>query len=139
MPCGSRAGVLYGLPKIHKVGAPLRPIISAVKTYNYDLAKYLDEILKPIISATFMLKDTYDFVNKITCLNVNTDRYLVSFDVESLFTNVPTVETINIILDTVYKDGVTVFHDLTREELEKLLTICTQESHFQFDGKLRSS
>ncbi|MBI3220215.1 MAG: MCE family protein, partial [Bacteroidetes bacterium] len=36
MPCGSRAGVLYGLPKIHKEGTPLRPIISAVKTYNFE-------------------------------------------------------------------------------------------------------
>ena len=29
-PCGSRAGVLYGLPKILKEGAPVRPIISAI-------------------------------------------------------------------------------------------------------------
>ena len=42
-PCGSRAGIMYGLPKIHKEGAPLRPIISAIKTYNYKLAKYLVE------------------------------------------------------------------------------------------------
>ena len=39
-PTGSRAGVLYGLPEIHKNDAPIRPIISAVKTYNYHLAKY---------------------------------------------------------------------------------------------------
>jgi hypothetical protein len=48
-PRGSRAGVMYGLPKVHKEHTPLRPIISAVKTYNYELAKYLDEILKPLI------------------------------------------------------------------------------------------
>ena len=30
-PCGSRPGVLYGLPKIHKEGTPLRPIISALR------------------------------------------------------------------------------------------------------------
>ena len=135
LPCGSRAGVLYGLPKIHKAGAPIRPIISAVKTYNYGLAKYLDEILKPLVDSEFILKDTYDFVNKIGNLDLNNDRYLVSFDVESLFTNVPTIETINIILDLAFKDGVTIFHELTREELKQLLTICTRESHFQFNGE----
>jgi hypothetical protein len=32
-PRGSRAGVLYGLPKVHKNGVPIRPIISAIGTY----------------------------------------------------------------------------------------------------------
>jgi len=38
-------------------------------------------------------------VNMIRKIGVDNDRYLVSFDVESLFTNVPTRETIEIILD----------------------------------------
>jgi hypothetical protein len=134
-PCGSRAGVLYGLPKIHKAGSPLRPIISAVKTYNYDLAKYLNEILRPLVDCTYMLKHTYDFVNRIRKIDVDNDRYLVSFDVKSLFTNVPTSETIEIILDLAYRDGAKIFHELTRKELKKLLVIYTQESHFQFNGK----
>ena len=48
LPCGSKAGVLYGLPKIHKDNCPIRPIISAVGTYNYKLAKFLNEILSPL-------------------------------------------------------------------------------------------
>ena len=59
----------------------------------------------------------------------------MSFDVESLFTNVPTKKTIDIILDMVYTDDVKLFHNLTRNELKKLLIICTHESHFQFNGK----
>ena len=35
LPSGSTAGVLYGLPKIHKTGCPFRPIVSSVNTYNY--------------------------------------------------------------------------------------------------------
>ena len=27
MPSGSKAGIMYGLPKIHKEGNPIRPII----------------------------------------------------------------------------------------------------------------
>lgn len=133
LPSGSRAGVLYGLPKVHKKGSPLRPIISAVKTYNYELAKYLDGILKPLVNSKYMLNDTYDFVNKVSLLDVEKNKYMVSFDVESLFTNVPTTETIEIILDLAF-DGNHVFHGFKRDELQRLLTICTQESHFQFDG-----
>ncbi len=36
---GSSPGVLYGLPKVHKLGCPIRPILSAINTFNYNLAK----------------------------------------------------------------------------------------------------
>ena len=66
-PCGSKTGVLYGLPKIHKKENPLRPIISAVGTYTHSLAKYLVEILSPVfIDHQFMLRDTLDFVNRVS-------------------------------------------------------------------------
>ncbi len=133
LPCGSRAGVLYGLAKIHKANVPLRPIISAVQTYNYKLAKYLDEILKPKVNQTYMLKDTFDFVNKVATLDQSKDKYIVSFDVESLFTNIPTLETIDLILKLVYTRNTKYFHNLKKEELRQLLVICTTESHFQFN------
>ena len=61
---------------------------------------------------------------------------MLSFDVESLFTNIPTLETIEIILKKIYGKGNTkYFHDLTKEELKKLLIVCTQQSHFQFNGE----
>lgn len=138
-PCGSKAGVLYGLPKIHKNNVPLRPIISAVNTYNYKLAKHLVKILSPLLDQTHTLKDTFDFVNKVSSLNTITDTTLVSFDVESLFTNVPTFETIEIILHQAFvnipTNGEACFNGFTRKELKRLLILCTQESHFQFNNE----
>lgn len=60
---------------------------------------------------------------------------MLSFDVESLFTNIPTLETIDIILRLVYKGNKKYHHGLLKEELKKLLIICTQESHFQFNNE----
>ena len=141
-PRGSRAGVMYGLPKVHKKGVPVRPIISAIKTYNYELAKYLDSILKPLLDDnTMMIKDTFDFVNRVSKLDPTINKYLVSFDVESLFTNIPTIETIEILLDLAFKRDVNnvsnsnLFHGMDRSELKELLIICTQQSHFQFKGE----
>ncbi|CAF0929848.1 unnamed protein product [Brachionus calyciflorus] len=110
-PCGSRSGVIYGLPKIHKEGASIRPIISAIGKYNYKLANYLDEILKPLLDGNeYILKDTFDFVNQVSKLEPNGDSEILSFDVESLFTNVLTFETIEQILNLAYKDGKSIFH-----------------------------
>ena len=135
-PCGSRAGIMYGLPKIHKDGCPIRPIISSVNTYNYKLAKYMVEILSYLVEDnSYMLVDTFDFVNKISKLDVNVDKQMVSFDVESLFTNIPVNETIEIILQRVFTDNIEFFHDLNKDQLKKLLEICTSRSHFQFNGQ----
>ena len=40
----SRPGILYGLPKIHKRGVPMRPILSTLGTHNYNMSS----IHKPV-------------------------------------------------------------------------------------------
>ena len=42
---GTLPGILYGLPKIHKNGTPLRPIPSAIGTAGYKLAKFFVPLL----------------------------------------------------------------------------------------------
>ena len=37
----------YGLPKIHKNGYPLRPIVSFISSPTYNLSKYVAKILTP--------------------------------------------------------------------------------------------
>lgn len=36
----SSLSVFYGLPKVHKTGYPIRPVISTVGSYQYQLSKY---------------------------------------------------------------------------------------------------
>ena len=65
---------------------------------EYQLAKFLDSIIKPYILQTYMLQSTNQFIK------FNSNHKLVSFDLSSLFTNVPLKETIHIIADTIYSD-----------------------------------
>ncbi|KAJ8029631.1 hypothetical protein HOLleu_29075 [Holothuria leucospilota] len=37
----------YGLPKVHKEGIPLRPIVSSINSPSYNLARHLADILTP--------------------------------------------------------------------------------------------
>ena len=40
---------IYGLPKIHKYGVPLRPIVNTIGSPTYELAKYVAKILSPLV------------------------------------------------------------------------------------------
>ena len=132
LPCGSTPGVLYGLPKVHKPGYPFRPIVSSVNTYNYNLASYLVHILQPISKNQFTIKDSFSFADWAKTYKHN-NEIMCSFDVSSLFTNVPLDETIQICLDKLYAlpDPPT----LPRSVLKVLLEFATKKSHFIFNGQ----
>ena len=83
--------------------------------------------------SNFILRDTFDFVNKISNIN-KTKYYMISFDVESLFTNIPLKETIEIVIKRLYKDGKELYMGLSKVQFRKLLQTATMESHFQFRG-----
>ena len=44
-PTGAAPHKYYGLPKVHKPGVPLRPIISSIGSVTYTTAKELSRIL----------------------------------------------------------------------------------------------
>jgi hypothetical protein len=58
---------------------------------------------------------------------------MCSFDVSSLFTNVPLDETVNICLNKLY--SLSDPPKLPRSILQKLLEFATKKSHFLFDGR----
>ena len=49
-----------------------------------------------------MLRSSYEFSEKLQEINLNSNQVMVSFDVNSLFTNVPLQEAIDLILDEIY-------------------------------------
>ena len=48
-PTGPGSPKFYGLPKIHKEGMPLRPIVSSIGAVTYETSKELARILKPLL------------------------------------------------------------------------------------------
>jgi len=125
--------------KKHKEQLAMRPILSATQTYNYTLAKWLDEKLKPLSCNQYTVTDTFQFVNEVQSLEINRGDILVSYDVTSLFTNVPLDETIQILADKAFNDdwfNKTQELNLSRDQLIKLLNAATKNQLFQFNGNL---
>jgi hypothetical protein len=89
---------LYGLPKIYKEGIPLRPIVSTIDSPTYAIAKYIARVLHPFTgqSETYV-KNSYHFTEIIKTIQLGPENMMISFDVESLFTNVPVDDAMEII------------------------------------------
>jgi hypothetical protein len=64
---------------------------------TYALAKYLTEILKPVVGKTeHHVVNFKEFVTRMEQIRLGKNDILVSFDIVSLFTNVPVEEACNI-------------------------------------------
>ena len=72
---------IYGLPKIHKEGIPLRPIVSVIGSPTHRLARELVRILSPLEGTTDShVKNSTDFVNRIGQLTIQESDIMASFD-----------------------------------------------------------
>ena len=126
---------LYGLPKIHKKGVPLRPILDMVNSPYHALAKWLVGLLEPVTHEikAHTLKDTFQFIDEIKDLNlVNTKMF--SLDVNSLFTNVPLKETVEYIYNYIEDNNKNV--GIPVNDLKQLLFICTLNMQFSFNNEI---
>ena len=101
-PVGAQPGKIYGMAKVHKSGVPLRPVVSMINTSEYYLAKYLDTFIQPNIPISFSVSSTSQFLDTLKHYVFSPNDKIISFDVVSLFTNVPLSETIDLICEKVY-------------------------------------
>ena len=61
-------------------------------------------------------------------------KTLISFDVTSLFTNIPLEEIINIAVDVIFENYPNT--KFTRKELQKLFQMVTSETRFIFNNEI---
>ena len=81
----------------------------------------------------------FDFVNEVRELKINKSYTLVSYDVSSLFTNIPLDETIAILTEKAIRDNwfnSTYNLNISKEDLIDLLNLSTKGQLFQFNGAL---
>lgn len=81
----------YGLVKIHKPGFCLRPIMAMNKSPGFFLGKIFNKMINTCFAQSgYHLKDSYQAKQQIDQAIVHENQVLVSFDVVSMYTNIPT-------------------------------------------------
>ena len=103
---GAGSPKFYELPKVHKQGTPLRPIVSSIGAATYQTAKELSRILKPLVrKSRHHIQNNQDFLEDLKSIKISPDEVMMSFDVKALFTSVPIEPALKVIEKLLKKDN----------------------------------
>ena len=103
-------------------------ILSTIGTLTYKLAKFLLLFLTPLTQNEYTVTDSLHFAEEIC--KQDTNLYMASLEVDFLFTNIRLDKTIDICIDSLYKDddnNLRILKDVSRNLLKvatKGLFIC---------------
>lgn len=136
----SRERIFYLLPKIHKapekwsvphIIPPGRPIVSDVNSESYNIARFIDFHLAPYaVSFPAYVKNTYDFLLKLSQVQTQESSLLISLDVDSLYTNIDNEMGLRAV-----KAAFATNPKPIHEYILKLLKVSLETNDFGFNGK----
>lgn len=124
---------MYGLIKVHKVGYPVRPIVSSVNSPTYQLSKMISKILKNVVGNTLRtIKNSTELANKLRKIRLPKNYVLISLDVVSLFTKIPK----ELIYSAINKKWhiIKKYTKLPKHEFLEGLKIVIEKCCFQYNG-----
>lgn len=127
----------YGTMKHHKLNCPLRPIIATIGSPGYTLGKAFNTILTEIFPLSLRhINCINKFKKEIDTLEIGANDRLVSFDVISMYTNIPPDVVIQIISRKIktFKTN----YDLNAGLVLRILAFLLKEINFfeTKDGKI---
>ena len=132
---------LYYLPKAHKIGTPLRPIISSLKHPTTKISKYLDDLLRPLFnrmaqqtsveSGFELLKQLHLWSEK----NLNKETLFCTIDITDLYTMIPQIEGVLSLKKMLDHLQIKQIDGLKIETIIRLSRFVMQNNYFSFDGQ----
>ena len=126
---------MRGLPKVHKAGVPMRPITSGIGSAPHRLAKVLAKPLSASLGvmSNAHLRNSSDLIQRLQQVSFD-GKKMASFDIKSLFTNVPVEGAISAV-----KKAVEDVNDsdlcLNKVDYLELVQLCVNFGAFVFEGQ----
>ncbi|XP_038117299.1 uncharacterized protein LOC119769342 [Culex quinquefasciatus] len=123
---------IYGQPKAHKPGLPLRPVVPNITAPSYHLSKFVGQMIRKSIHSQYNVKNSFEFCEFINTVTLPPGHVLISLDVVSLFTCIPKVLVTHDIIygwDNIREHANNICLDLFLE----LVEFCIDASYFKFN------
>ena len=128
---------IYGLPETHKSNILLRPIVSYVNTFAWFISLFSWHLSSLNGKSDYTVKNSAHFVSTSNKEKVDENEIMVSFDVESLFTNVPIEGAVRATLWKLESDLSFPNHTtLTAAQIDDLPNFVLRSTYFQYDGAI---
>ena len=132
---------LYYLPKAHKTGTPLRPIISGLRHPTIKISKFLDDLLRPLFNE--MAKPTtiesgFELLQKIeewSPRRFNSETLFCTIDVTDLYTMIPQIEGVLSLKEMLDFLNLKQLNGLKTETIIRLSRFVMQNNYFSFNGQ----
>ena len=136
-PTGDSSPKFYGLPKVHKQGMPLKPIVSSTGAVTYQTAKELSKILKPLVGKSpHHAHNNEEFLHHLKGIQLGLDEVIISYDVKALFTSVPIQPALTIITKLLEEDpGLQERTSMTVKNIICLLEFYLRSTYFTFQSQ----
>ena len=135
-PSGSAPAHIYGTPNAQFSSSDsfpkVRPIVSSIDTFDYNLAYFLCDLVSPLVLNDYCHKDTFSFVSQMKNGSLS-EKFILSYDVTSLFTNIPLQKNTDIAINLIFNPNPNL--NIAKRELKKLFLFVTSQTHFIFNSK----
>ncbi|CAM4929548.1 unnamed protein product [Rotaria socialis] len=140
-PSEAKLAHLYYLPKTHKPGTPLRPIVSGLKHPTIKISTYLDQLLRPLFnkiglkttttSGFEVMKQVYEW----STTNLRKETLLCTIDVVDLYTMIPQTEGVLAIKKMLDYLELKQIGGLKIETIIRLSRFVMKNNYFLYEGQ----
>ena len=131
-----RSPQLYGIPKIHKVNCPIRPIVSFYNTPLTALHKTLAHYLKPLSNSNLRLKDSNDMIQILRSITgTSSHSYFCSLDIKSLYTTCNMKHAQRIVKSKLQDHPSLLPSNISSTAFDTLISFCLDNSYFEYNNK----
>ncbi|CAF3428682.1 unnamed protein product [Rotaria socialis] len=133
---------LYFIPKPHKAGTPLRPIVSSMNMPTTGISKFLDKLIRPIFdkhARSTTIIDGVDLIHRLEAYTTNgylkPKTYLCTFDITDLYMMLPQKESLHILIEFLLQHGYQKVQNIPIDIIRKLALIVIKENVFAYERK----
>ncbi|CAF1919195.1 unnamed protein product [Rotaria magnacalcarata] len=133
---------LYFIPKPHKAGTPLRPIVSSMNMPTTGISKFLDKLIRAIFdkhARSTTIIDGVDLIHRLEAYTTNAHlipkTYLCTFAITDLYTMLPQEESLDILIEFLLQYGYQKVQNIPIDIIRKLALIVIKENVFVYEKK----
>ncbi|CAF3765213.1 unnamed protein product [Rotaria socialis] len=127
---------LYFIPKPHKAGTPLRPIVLSMSMPTTGISKFLDKLIRPIFdkhARSITIIDGVDLIHRLEAYTTN--GHLIPKTYLYLYTMLPQEESLDILIEFLVQHDYQKVQNIPIDIIRKLALIVIKENVFVHENK----